>query len=52
MTFKLDLKVRFWHFWMNRNSWMDLKKNPLSMLILGKKSWFFGHTIFKIPQPN
>ena len=29
-----------------------IKKNPLSMLILGQKSCFLGPTIFKIPQPN
>ena len=29
-----------------------LKKNPLSMLILGQKACILGPTIFKIPQPN
>ena len=43
---KLTLKVRFWHFLMNRNSSTDLKhNNPLSMLILGQKSCFLGPTI-------
>ena len=46
---KLTLKVQFWHFLMNRNS---LKKNPLSMLILGQKPCFLGPTIFEIPRPN
>ena len=49
---KLTLKVQFWLFLMNRNSSTDLKKNPLSMLILGQKSCFLGPTIFEIPQPN
>jgi len=50
---KLTLKVRFWHFLMNCNSSTDcLKRNPLSMSILGQKSCFLGPTNFKIPQPN
>jgi len=34
------------------DSLMDIKKNPLSMLILGQKSCSLGPTVFKIPQPN
>ena len=50
---KLNLKVQFWHFLMNRKSSMDfMKKFPSSMLILGQKSCSLAPTIFWIPQPN
>ena len=48
----MTLKVRFWHFLSNLHSSIDFKKNPLSMLILGRKSCFLGPTKFEIPQPN
>ena len=37
---KLTLELPFWHFLTNHNSLTDLKKNPLSMFILGQNSCF------------
>ena len=34
------------------NSSKDLRRNPLSMLILGQKACFLGPTLFEIPQSN
>ena len=48
---KLTLKVQFRHFLMDHHR-IILKQFPLSMSILGQKSWILGPTIFKIPQPN
>jgi hypothetical protein len=40
----------FW--WTIIHHMIVLKKNLVSLLILGQKSCIFGPTIFKIPQPN
>jgi hypothetical protein len=39
-------------FWRTITHQRILKKNPLSMLILGRNFCFLGPTIVKIPQPN